>query len=667
MLLNAGANVNAVDGAGMTPLHHSVSAFSYEIQTSLTRLLLKNEANALAKDSYGNTPLHKIQVRSDSGPIIDLLIHYGGDMTSTRASDGKTPLHLAIEDTYGQDLLPMLKHVTDCNITDSQGNTPLHSAIDAFNEALTNDRIECKGKMIRNLLGAGADPNRRNNQGLTPVHLLARDKVSHNLADPAYKFYFELLEEKVLPDLLASGADLEGLDSNGRTILLQTVAIQSWKVGGLIPILLDSGVNPNVRDYQGDTALHLICRRGAAASLVESLVENGANVSLINNAGNTLLHEIARSNNAEQLTKLLLRKGLDPIAQNYQGQTPLHMICGMMPGPHGSNLQSMLETALARGLDLEDNNGIRPIHLAATISEQNVALLINAEADAMAITKEGRTILHAAARARQSNIIGYILDHYFSIGRLELVNSQDNDGMTALHEACRSGGLEAVKLLLSAGAKVDLKAKLGEIQGNTLLHTCASFEEEKILWSLASRQITPKRTLDAAGVLIADVNRPPVAKDFETRSFGMFDPISQTRNDTQTTRVRDIVEILIEHSAEVGTLNSSGMSPIDIAVDMGCEEMVEVLMPYVDEIYTKQADQFPNGSRFWPRRNNFAEKYLCLRGSYVGSILAEEIIVGEPNATLCAQLLALGKIEALKQLPKMGVDFTPQPGETSFL
>jgi hypothetical protein len=57
-------------------------------------------------------------------------------MASARPSDGKSPLHLAIEDIYGQDLLPMLKHVTDCNVVGSQGCTTLHSAINALTTAL---------------------------------------------------------------------------------------------------------------------------------------------------------------------------------------------------------------------------------------------------------------------------------------------------------------------------------------------------------------------------------------------------------------------------------------------------------------------------------------------------------------------------------------------------
>jgi hypothetical protein len=60
--------------------------------------------------------------------------------------------------------------------------------------------------MVAQRLKAGADPNRINKKGLTPVHLLAGDdQTHHNLAGPKYELYFGLLSERILPELVASG------------------------------------------------------------------------------------------------------------------------------------------------------------------------------------------------------------------------------------------------------------------------------------------------------------------------------------------------------------------------------------------------------------------------------------------------------------------------------
>ena len=165
----------------------------------------------------------------------------------------------------------------------------------------------------------------------------------------------------------------------------------------------------------------------------------------------------------------------------------------------------------------------------------------------------------------------------------DLIDRSDDFGITALHIACRSGRPETVNLLLDAGAKIAVKAQFGD----TLLHCCAGFEEGKGLW----KQSPSKRTLDAAGVLRSDGNRPPLSMDFRqllNEGFRMFDPISASNKDTYTTRVRDIVETLIEHGADVGAPNNNQLYPIDLAIDAGCEAMVEVLLPHMEAVYAKE-------------------------------------------------------------------------------
>jgi len=76
---------------------------------------------------------------------------------------------------------------------------------------------------------------------------------------------------------------------------------------------------------------------------------------------------------------------------------------------------------------------------ASTISEQLVHWLVDAGADPTVCTREGQTLLQVACRARQTNIVGMLLELYSKRGR------------TALHDACRSGRPENVKLLLDAG------------------------------------------------------------------------------------------------------------------------------------------------------------------------------------------------------------------------
>jgi ankyrin repeat protein len=164
----------------------------------------------------------------------------------------------------------------------------------------------------------------------------------------------------------------------------------------------------------------------------------------VNNLGNTLLHEVARdykSGDGEQtndVIKQLLKIGVSPELRNNLGQTALHLACSSLPGSLYGNKSDPLDLFLGpefvATINTEDYHGIRPIHLAASISEQVVARLIQCGADATLLTDEGKNVLHIAARLRQSNVVGLVLDHLKAISRVDIVS--DTRGSSTLILVC---------------------------------------------------------------------------------------------------------------------------------------------------------------------------------------------------------------------------------------
>ncbi|PSK43754.1 hypothetical protein B9Z65_7268 [Elsinoe australis] len=133
-------------------------------------------------------------------------------------------------------------------------------------------------------------------------------------------------------------------------------------------------------------------------------------------------------------------------------------------------------------LNSQDLQGIIPLHLACTCSEITVRRLLRAGADASIPTYQGLTCLHLAARAREANILGLLLEHLkevFPLRFSELVIFKDSSGRTALHYACRYGRQESVALLLDAGADV----VVSDLNDRSPLWTCLEFEEEESLWT----------------------------------------------------------------------------------------------------------------------------------------------------------------------------------------
>ena len=90
-LLNNGADINAKNHSGETPLHMAVKTGSME----RIDFLLDNGADIRAKDNRKNTPLHHL-MNSDNEDklwILDLFIQYKADLNAVN-SDLETPLHI---------------------------------------------------------------------------------------------------------------------------------------------------------------------------------------------------------------------------------------------------------------------------------------------------------------------------------------------------------------------------------------------------------------------------------------------------------------------------------------------------------------------------------------------------------------------------------------------
>ena len=87
------------------------------------------------------------------------LINRGADV-NTKDKNGKTILHIAIENNYEDIVKFLIQNKADVNIKDNDGNTPLHLAVKNGNDFI-----------VKLLLKAGAKKDIKNNEGKTPLDL----------------------------------------------------------------------------------------------------------------------------------------------------------------------------------------------------------------------------------------------------------------------------------------------------------------------------------------------------------------------------------------------------------------------------------------------------------------------------------------------------------------
>ncbi|KAJ3085408.1 hypothetical protein HDU96_005443, partial [Phlyctochytrium bullatum] len=119
-----------------------------------------NGANVNAKDKEGNSPLH-FAVESDRLDILQVLLAKGADVDA-RNHERRTPLHVAAELGRRETAFLLLEAGAFVDPRDRSGKTPLHYA------ATVDDR------MTEMLVKRGADLFAADNSGMKPLSYVLR-------------------------------------------------------------------------------------------------------------------------------------------------------------------------------------------------------------------------------------------------------------------------------------------------------------------------------------------------------------------------------------------------------------------------------------------------------------------------------------------------------------
>jgi hypothetical protein len=148
--------------------------------------LLNEGADVNAKNKYGQTPLHWAATWGHLD-IVKLLVDRGADINA-KDEDGETPLHWAAANDHLDVVEFLLDRGADVNAKSGYGQTPLHWAA-------TYSRLD----IVKLLLDRGADVNAKNGDGKTPLDL-ARERGRWDIVN--------FLEKAVENKLEASGTSV---------------------------------------------------------------------------------------------------------------------------------------------------------------------------------------------------------------------------------------------------------------------------------------------------------------------------------------------------------------------------------------------------------------------------------------------------------------------------
>ena len=459
----------ARNSRGETPLHKML----WQMDAVVVRDLLAAGADCNARDKDGMTVLHRAAHYGCNGGVVAALLAAGADPTERHDRwSGWTPLHFAAEEAVGATAVTTLLNAgAEAMALAADGRTPLHLAaehgtpsniatlLDAGADPTVQDdrgrsprdyahkERNYYGTLFAVLLDPKADPMLADGDGWRPLDLAARnEKHARN-----WFGHRDAVDAGAISALIRAGADPIARDKHGSTPFHEAAACRGVAV---VRAFLDAGADPMSRSKRELTPLHSAAWRNEDSAVVGALIDGGADPRAWSEAGATPLHH-ART---EGIARALVDAGADPRARNDEGNTPLHhaKTAGIVRG-------------LAKGgadPRVTNSEGDTPLHRVAQWTE-----------DPRVVTALVQLGAFPMARTDNSGNDDYWTDALEAASKPLWRDRQ----ITPLHRAAAHNPNAAVATaLLQAGAQVGARTT----SGTTPLHAAAVNKSEDVTLAL---------------------------------------------------------------------------------------------------------------------------------------------------------------------------------------
>jgi ankyrin repeat protein len=691
LLLRYGADPNMEGRGCWLPLYCAVELCEKDRETAvkLFELLVKHGADPLVK-SGGETLLYMLW-RSCGSAAVGLLEKFRGVLPPDEALEmgfpearerlrSADPNQLLFEAAYECKLELVgwaLAAGADPNVREKQGCTPLHyaSCLDA----------------AYLLLKHGADPNA---QCLSPIPPFA--SVVHAIKDrggadeeersrlvvmhPAWSQLDDICFADVgavdedfaylaaqrgahvgmcrrLPNCLDSrcvwmwlrhGADVNERDREVQETALHRIASAAMQDLDAAKTLLKLGADPNARDVDGNTPLHLCFQRYhiCDAAFLTLLIRHGADPLAKNSRGETpvdaLITEVddlwgvsilrvflrrmrpggdllLKARRRPYVLWWLIRAGADPGAE---GKSLLRLVVeeGNFTKERRAAAEVLLEAGVEVDEDLAASLRLTPLHLAALRGDaEEVERLLNSGADPNAKDVFGRTPLHYAAARNHKAAAELLLKHgadpnaeggetpldlaakWCAVDAAELLLGRGGFGGEAVRWAV-DGDCPALLRLLGVKPDAELVKRAAEACSLEALDYLLSLDpslapvvaRERVCieaWEAAARRAAGTGVEASLLHMGAEPGRSDIAEALLRLGVGpdLRDETGKTPLHKAAASCSFAVGVLLEAGADLNARDAEGNTPLHYAAGAGCIYAVELLLKHGADLNAKNA------------------------------------------------------------------------------
>lgn len=427
-----------------------------------------------------------------------------------------------------------------------------------------------KFEIFELLLREGADPDYRNELGLTPliaamsvntdpqiVRALLDRGVAIDLQTrkgwSALMWAARWRHVEVVRDLIDKGAALDLQNKDGRTALL--IALENMGTD-VATVLIDAGAAVDVQDKEGWSALMLAVDYGYV-DVITSLLDKGADPNLQSRAERDGTPELRVSGGA--------------------GQTALTLAAENAPNIGESEVKEIIDALLDAGAQVDHQTSKRWSALSIAVYNGYTDIIM-------------RLLAHGAAAGPEAKVGGGLLVRSIFRGQGDVtrallergaeINRPSEDGWTPLLAAASEGMTDLVALLLDRGARLDHRNK----HGRTAIGLATSKGHAEIFTLLAERGAEINlREEDGVNVLLFAAEHGHAA--FVTRVLaGPGAAEMQTEDSARALRIAaaaghgDIVAVLIDNGIPLDMPDEEGYPALIYAANAGHTDIVTTLL-----------------------------------------------------------------------------------------